>query len=336
MIPSAGRFRTKTLAVVAGVSLVAAGCSNDIAGKDDSGGVGPASEAVPVETLEPGTDDTWPTTTDGNGSLRDTDPGAYTREVVAEAVAMYDAEGLDVAVDHYSDPDNVDGSWYVFIIDESGDVLAHYQPDRVGENLRGWVGTDANGYEFGAEMLSADETGRWVSYVYTNPANGTLSGADDAVFELKHAWAVRHDGLLFGSGWYVNTDDFAPRLVSESAEHFRRGGIDAFLEFSNDPQGISAGFLPTAEYYNSTNTLDGFFSGFLADPDGVLLAHIDPSLIGTQIEDLLGPAVGNATSDGAWITSEDNPDGEGPETLRVWAMDVDGYFIGAGWYAPAP
>ena len=41
-------------------------------------------------------------------------------------------------------------------------------------------------------------------------------------------------------------------------------------------------------------------------PTGEILAHIDPSLIGTQIEELLGPAVRNATADGAWITASDS------------------------------
>ena len=43
-------------------------------------------------------------------------------------------------------------------------------------------------------MLRADEDGLWVDYVYLNPKTGRQ--------EIKHAWAVRHDGLLIGSGCY--------------------------------------------------------------------------------------------------------------------------------------
>ena len=93
------------------------------------------------------------------------------------------------------------------------------------------------------------------------------------------------------------------------------------------------GLIPTVEYYNSTDTLDGYFAGFIAAPDGEILAHFDPALIGTQIEDLLGPAVRNATTDGAWITAADNPAGAaGPQTMRIWVIDVDGTLIGGGWY----
>ncbi len=258
------------------------------------------------------------------------DPAAYTKFVVDRAIARYEAEGLDAALAHFNSPDSVDGQWYVFVIDENDIVVGHYAADRRGLDVKGWVGTDINGYNFGPEMLAATEAGRWVPYVYVNPAADTLG--DQGGFELKNAWVVRHDGLLFGSGWYINTEEFAPQLIAESAEHFRRGGLEAILAFYNDPQGISAGLIPTAQYYNNTNTLDGFFTGIIAAPDGEILAHIDASLIGTDIEDLLGSAMRNATAEGTWITADDNPAGQGPPTMRFWVIDVDGTLIGAGWY----
>ena len=62
--------------------------------------------------------------------------------------------------------------------------LAHPDSERRGLDLKGWVGTDANGYEFGPEMLSADEDGKWVSYVYRNPESGGI-GSDFGELELK-------------------------------------------------------------------------------------------------------------------------------------------------------
>ena len=258
-------------------------------------------------------------------------PAEYTRFVVDNAVRRYEAAGLDATLAYYNHPDSVDGQWYVFIIDENDLVIGHPDPGRLGLDLRGWVGTDVNGYNFGPEMLSADETGKWVPYVYTNPALGTLSG--DSSFELKNAWVVRHDGLLFGSGWYIDNEQFLPALIAESVEHFRSGGLEAILAFYNDPQGVSAGLIPAVEYYNSTNTLDGYFSGFIAAPDGEILTHFDPAIIGTGIEDLLGPAVRSASPQGTWITAKDNdPTAGGPETMRIWVVNVDGTLIGGGWY----
>ena len=201
-------------------------------------------------------------------------PADYTQFFVDNAISRYETQGRDATVAYYNRPDSVDGQWYVFIVDENDLLIAHPDPGRLGLDLKGWVGTDANRYRFGPEMLAADEAGRWVPYVYVNPAGDTLG--DEGAFELKNAWVVRHDGLLFGSGWYINNEEFAPQLISESAEHFRRGGLEAILEFSNDPQGISAGLIPTVEYYNSTDTLDGYFTGFVAAPDGEILSHFDP------------------------------------------------------------
>ena len=42
--------------------------------------------------------------------------------------------------------------------------------------------------------MEVTEAGRWVSYVFLNPATG-----DEGI---KHSWVVRHDGLIIGSGWY--------------------------------------------------------------------------------------------------------------------------------------
>ena len=260
-------------------------------------------------------------------------PADYTAFVVDDAIARYQTRGREDTLAHYSRKESIDGQWYVFIIDADGRVVAHPDPERVGLDVNGWVGTDINGYNYAPEMLSATGEGKWVTYVSANPELGDFGPGYTGEFELKHAWVVRHDGLLFGSGWYIDNEEFAPQLISELAEHFRRGGLEAILEFSNDPQGISAGLIPTVEYYNSTDTLDGYFSGFVAAPDGEILSHFDPALIGTDIEDLLGPAVRDATADGAWITAEDNPAGaDGPQAMRMWVIDVDGTLIGGGWY----
>ena len=266
--------------------------------------------------------------------LRESDPAGHTRSVVADAIAKYDADGLESALAHYNDPASIDGQWYVFIIDGDGTIIGHYDAGRRGLNLNDWVGTDLNGYRFGPQMLAADENGRWVPYVYTNPERGSLADADSDSFELKNAWVVRHDGLLFGSGWHVDADVFLPALISEAAERFSSGGLEATLAFYNDPQGIAAGLIPTVQYYNSTETLDGYFSGIIAAQGGEILAHFDAALIGTSIEELLGPAIRNVTADGGWITADDNPaEAGGPRTMRIWAVDVDGTLIGGGWYS---
>ena len=318
------RWMRRWLLVLVVAALAVQACSNDDA---EPGDAEPGDAPGAKQESEPAA---APSAEQGPDAAR------YTQQVVQAAIDMYESEGLDAAVAHYSDPASIDGQWYVFIIDGDGALLAHYQPERVGQSLHGWLGTDINGYEFGPEMMSADHNGKWVPYVFTNPAGGVLDDDAELSFELKNAWVVRHDGLLFGSGWYISAEEFLPELIAEAAEHYRSGGIEGILAFYSNPQGISVGLETAVAYYNSTDTVDGYFTGIIAADDGEVLSHIDPAIIGSDIEDLLGPAVGKATPEGAWITEVDNdPGAGGPETMRVWLVDVDGTLIGGGWYTPS-
>ena len=45
---------------------------------------------------------------------------------------------------------------------------------------------DANGYNFGPDMLSATEEGKWVSYVYQNPESGGIGAGYTGELEMKN------------------------------------------------------------------------------------------------------------------------------------------------------
>ena len=123
---------------------------------------------------------------------RKSDAPAYTKSFVHQALNLYDALGLDAAVEYYNSEKSVDGQWYVFIVDEDGYTIAHHNPKFIGRDPS--LRIDATGHFYGDDLLSATETGRWVDYVLENPAAG-----ED---RQKHTWIVRHDGLFFASGWY--------------------------------------------------------------------------------------------------------------------------------------
>ena len=122
------------------------------------------------------------------------EPAAYTQALVEEAIARYARDGLDTTVAHYNTPESVNGQWYVVIIDEAGTILAvATHPDTVGQPNSDVFGPD--GYPVGAVVDGlVTRDGAWVNYLFANPENGAT--------ELKHAWVVRHDGLIFLSGWY--------------------------------------------------------------------------------------------------------------------------------------
>ena len=125
---------------------------------------------------------------------RKDDPATYTQAFVARAVSRYETEGREATLAYYSSRESVEGQWYVYIFDKDGRAIGHSDPNVLGQNLKGPLGTDITGHVFGRELLAADEAGLWVDFVFLNPATGNQ--------ETKHAWAVRHDGLLIGSGWY--------------------------------------------------------------------------------------------------------------------------------------
>ena len=120
------------------------------------------------------------------------DPAAYTKAFVQKAIERYERDGRQATIDYYNDPGNIDGQWDGVIVDEDGYTIAHHNPERRGMDPDERV--DATGYFFGDDVMAATGEGHWVEYILLNPATGQN--------QKKHAWVVRHEGLIFGSGWY--------------------------------------------------------------------------------------------------------------------------------------
>ena len=246
-------------------------------------------------------------------------PAEYTQYFVESAIARYESQGLDATVAHYNREDSVDGQWYVFIIDEHDQFIAHPDPGRLGLDLNGWVGTDANGYEFGPAMLGATEDGAWVSYVYRNPESGGIGSGD---FELKNVWVERRDGLLFASGWYIDADAFTEQLVSVAVDKYRDIGLTGTMTYFANPGSALAGLDAAIDYYNAAETIDGHWFAFIGGPDGKIVGHSDITKIDGETQDLFGGDTFEATEAGIWVESE---------SLRVFVAEYDGYLFGSGW-----
>lgn len=120
----------------------------------------------------------------------------YAQVMVEDAIDHYNREGRQEAIDYYCLPESMDDEWYVFIVDEFGHTISHYNSDLIGQEPMLYI--DSTGYPYGQELLSANENGKWVTYVYHNPTTDKE--------ERKHTWAVRHDSLFFCSGWYEKSD----------------------------------------------------------------------------------------------------------------------------------
>ena len=177
------------------------------------------------------------------------------------------------------------------LIDEDGLVIAHPDPNRLGLDLNGWVGTDAAGYNFGPDILSATEEGKWVSYVYRNPERGGIGDDHTGALEYKHVWAVRHDGLLFASGWHISADEYTQFVVDEAISRYNARGLEA-----------------TLAYYNNPDSVDAQWYVFIAAPGGQILGHYNADDFAPHLQEMLDDGSFTATEDGVWVNHEDvNP-----------------------------
>lgn len=116
----------------------------------------------------------------------------YTRAKVQDAIRFYDRYGRDATIEYYSSEERLAGEWYVFIVGVDGYTVASPTPGMIGRDPA--LRVDASGYFYGDDLLSATTAGKWITYIFPHPQTG-----EDA---RKYTWVVRHDGLLFASGFY--------------------------------------------------------------------------------------------------------------------------------------
>ena len=91
--------------------------------------------------------------------------------LVKKAVAFYKANGLEKALDEFSNPKGLfkEGEVYIFAYDLTGTMLAHPNPALIGHNLTDVP--DADGKFFRKEFVkvAATQGSGWVDYKYQNP-----------------------------------------------------------------------------------------------------------------------------------------------------------------------
>ena len=252
---------------------------------------------------------------------RKSDPVSYTQVFVRQALDLYDALGLEAAIDYYSSKESVDGQWYVFIIDRNDVMLAHAaNPDLVNRPVSAAAGP--NGYPAGEAVAAvADEDGAWFDYTFPNPSTGTV--------QTKHSWVVLHDGLVFGSGWY----EPGPRKSDPVSytQVFVRQALDLY-----DALGLEAAI----DYYSSKESVDGQWYVFIIDRDGFTIAHHNPMFVGRAPSlrvDATGYFYGDdllsATEAGRWVDYVlVNPESGENRQKHTWMVRHDGLLFGSGWY----
>ena len=256
------------------------------------------------------------------------DVAASVKEYVSRAIATYEADGLDAVIAHYNSLGSLEGQFYLFLIGEDDLYLAHpIFPHLIGSDIKDVVGSD--GQELGREIAEATGEGVWVEYLWPHPVSRQE--------QQKVTWAIRHDGLIFASGYYAGEPETGPpawrdadpreytvQYVHEAIERYERDGLESMLNF-----------------YNSVASFEGEWYLFATDANDIY--HVHPllaGLIGTDIKDVvgsdgyeLGRALAEATDEGVWVEYL----WPHPVTLKEvpkvsYAVRRDGMLFASGYY----
>ena len=258
----------------------------------------------------------------GPPAWHDAEPREYTVQYVNQAIKRYENEGLESMLNYYNSVASFEGEWYLFATDEND--IYHVHPllsHLIGTDIKEVVGSD--GYELGKELAKATDgsEGVWVEYLWPHPV--TLKEVP------KVGYAVRHDGMLFASGYYVRIEDPAGHTrayVQQAIEYYEANGLDA-----------------TITHYNSTDSVDGQWNLTMADRSDVIrVAVLTPHLMGTDLKELgrirkVGEEMAAATEDGVWVSFV-FPNTRSSETLyaHTWAVRHDGLLFMSRYYDDQP
>ena len=264
------------------------------------------------------------------------EPDAYTKYVVRQAIARYEADGRQETLGYYNRADSVDGQWYVVIADEMDNLTSHpTRPELVGTNLLNpEESSDSTGYFFGEILAAASGQGRWVTAAMLNPVTG--------LEQARHIWAVRRDGLLFTSGWFETPE--VAEIVTPPRED-----LDAYTKYVvqqainlHDVTGRDA----TVAFYNTEESVDGQWYVFIVDEDNLVVSHVTvPENLGLSlVNDIgidrtgfaFGPVMAAAGESGRWVSYVYlNPESGQEETKHSWVVRRYGLLFGSGWYEVA-
>ena len=258
----------------------------------------------------------------GEPAWRDADPREYTVAYVDRAIERYEQDGLDAMLNYYNSVASFEGEWYLFATDASDVYHVHpLLPQLIGRDIKDVVGSD--GYELGKELAKATEEGVWVEYLWPHPV--TLKEVP------KVGYAVRRDGMLFASGYYVRAEDPAAATkayVQQAIDYYRANGQEA-----------------TVNHYSSEGSFDGQWNLTLADENDILLTSpLAQHLVGTDLKDVgaggirnVGEEMTAATEDGIWISFV-FPNTRSSETLyaHTWAVRHDGLLFTSRYYDDQP
>ena len=248
-----------------------------------------------------------------------TDWWDYTVDYVDRAIDLYDQRGLEAVREYYNSEASFEGEWYLFATDENDIYVVHpIFPRLIGTDIKDVV--DSTGYELGKDIAKATEEGRRIEYLWPHPVT--------RVEAPKVAYAKRHDGYVFASGYYP-----VPGEPGAYTQGYVQKAIDLY-----DSDGLDA----AVAHYNSRDSLDNqWYLQLVSVPDKTFLAHgLSPNLLGANVANLTDPqgfnfgqALLDAPEAGYWFQMAFPRGAEAGFTrIRVWAVRHGDYVFASGYF----
>ena len=163
-----------------------------------------------------------------------------------------------------------------------------------------------------------------MEYSHLNPAAGSV--------DTKHSWVIRHDGLLFGSGWYE------PGPSKSDPAAYTQAFVRQALRLYD-----ALGRGETVDFYNSPESVDGPWYVAMYDEETNTIAHpLRKDFLGTsprERSDVNGKPYGlevvAAPRKGRWVDYVFvNPTSGETEQKHTWVIKYDGLLFLSGWYEP--
>ena len=158
----------------------------------------------------------------------------------------------------------------------------------------------------------------WVAYIFHNPATG--------IEQLKRSYLQLHDGLVFGSGYYV-LDSRVQSITHANIQEYERDGRDATVNSINMVPDV-----PVSTYSFVVDSVTG----------ATLAQNVDPAIIGTATDwNSITSILPKQTvlemlsrGTGAWISyGHVSPITGEPELKHSWLVLHDGLIFGTGYYS---
>ena len=246
-------------------------------------------------------------------------PALDVRFAVSNAIRIYETNQANDAWIDIITPDApiTTDALYPFVIDAATwtRLADGVVPARVGQPE---TILDTSARTPGDVLAELREKGSlWVTYIFHNPATG--------VEQLKRSYLQLHDGLVFGSGYYVLESNVQSASHSRILE-YERDGRDAALASINtipDAPFTTYAFVVDPEAGNTVaQNVDPDSIGYVTDWSAITTAHSSQGIV-----DVISRGTGT------WVSyPHTNPVTGEAETKRAWLVMFDGLIFGAGYY----